>query len=143
MDDAIKGIGNVGGIGPVKGHRHIDEAKTEKAEESSSREIKDEVTLKGPALKDSDRILTERNRATALTNSKEIFDTAKQMIKGANSLIQVEIYDFTRKDLADLLCSEAQKGVKVQVVVDPGEGVNDTHAAEKKRNNKTVESSRC
>ncbi|MCL5036634.1 MAG: phosphatidylserine/phosphatidylglycerophosphate/cardiolipin synthase family protein [Chloroflexi bacterium] len=132
MDDAIKGIGNVGGIGPVKGPHHIEGAKAEKAEESSSREIKDKVTLKSPALKDNERILTERNRATALTNSKEIFDTAKQMIKGAESLIQVEIYDFTRKDLADLLCSEAKKGVKVQVVLDPGEGVNDTHAAEKK-----------
>ena len=59
------------------------------------------------------------NRITPLIDGPAIFPIAKQMIKGAGSTIQLEMYSLGDKAMIDLLSAEAKKGIKVQVIFDP------------------------
>jgi len=59
------------------------------------------------------------NTVAPLIDGPAIFASAKEMMKSAESTIQLEMYSLDRKEMLDLLCSEANKGINVQVMLDP------------------------
>jgi len=82
------------------------------------------------------RYFTSGNKVTPLIDGGPIFSSAKDMIKSAKSNIQVEMYSFTNKEMADLLCDEAKRGIKVQVILDPTSGSNSGQSGQ---NNEIIE----
>jgi len=59
------------------------------------------------------------NRVEPLIDGPAIFSSAAKMLKEAKSSIQVEMYTLDNRDMLNLLCSEAKKGISVQVLLDP------------------------
>lgn len=49
-------------------------------------------------------------------------DAVKQAIRGARKTVDVAIYTFTRADIARVIDSAAQRGVRVRLVMDRGQG---------------------
>ncbi|MBI2267331.1 MAG: phosphatidylserine/phosphatidylglycerophosphate/cardiolipin synthase family protein [Armatimonadetes bacterium] len=76
------------------------------------------------------KYLTHGNKVTPFFDGKEMFSAARTMVESAQSLIQVEMYQFTDKEMASLLVREAEKGVKVQVILDPNQTQYDPDAQE-------------
>ena len=64
-------------------------------------------------------VTTRNNKVTPLMNSNDIFDQTQEMIKSAKESINIEMYDFADKDLAQLLIDQKKKGVDIKVLLDP------------------------
>jgi len=71
---------------------------------------------------DEAKYFTKGNKVTPLIDGGPIFSTATEMLKGAKSNIQLEMYSLNKTEMTDLLCEEAKKGIKVQVILDPTAG---------------------
>ena len=74
---------------------------------------------------------TSGNAITPLIDGPAVFSAARNMIKSADSVIQLEMFDLGHKEMVDLMCHEAKQGVTVQVMLDPNPGLNPAHTADK------------
>lgn len=94
-------------------------ASGEKIKEKASSVPRDELSIgmTANALEKAD-YFTKGNRVTPLVDGKEIMSAAKKMLKDAESMIQLEMYWLTNKELTDLLIEEKKKGIEVQVIID-------------------------
>lgn len=81
---------------------------------------------------DEAKYFTKGNKVTPLFDGEPIFSTAEEMLKGAKSNIQLEMYSLNNKKMVNLLCEEAQKGIKVQVIMDPTPGTTPAQDESKK-----------
>lgn len=61
--------------------------------------------------------------------SDDIFANIEEVIRGAKKSVQVEMFSLDKKSLVNLLISEAKRGLKVQVIMDPP---NEAGEADKK-----------
>jgi phosphatidylserine/phosphatidylglycerophosphate/cardiolipin synthase-like enzyme len=69
------------------------------------------------------------NRAELLTDGAVAAGRMRDLMSGAHSSIEAEIYEFDRADLADAMVAALRRGVKVTIVEDPTVGVNAATAA--------------
>ncbi|HEY4000694.1 MAG TPA: phospholipase D-like domain-containing protein [Candidatus Xenobia bacterium] len=65
---------------------------------------------------------TSGNSVTPLFKGDGIFPKAEELIRGAKSSIQLEMYRLGYDKMIDALCDQAKKGLKVQVLLDPTPG---------------------
>ena len=84
-----------------------------------------------PPAKEIDKF-TSQNDVTPLIDGPAVFASAREMVKSAQSVIQLEMYDLGHNEMVDLLCHEAKQGITVQVLLDPKPGINPSHTAAKK-----------
>jgi len=71
-------------------------------------------------------------RITPMIDGETIFPEAKDMIENSKSLIQLEMYSLTHKEMVDLMCRKAKEGVTVQVITDPKPGTSPKEEAAKR-----------
>ena len=58
-------------------------------------------------------------QVTPENSDDEIFSHVEDMIRGAKSSVQIEMFSLDKKSIVDTLIDEAKKGKKVQVIMDP------------------------
>ncbi|MCD6310177.1 MAG: phosphatidylserine/phosphatidylglycerophosphate/cardiolipin synthase family protein [Candidatus Eremiobacteraeota bacterium] len=81
------------------------------------------------------------NKVSVLVDGPPIFSSAKEMIRSAKKSIQVEMFSFSNAEMTDILCSEAKKGIKVQVLLDPSPGLSADHEKAKAETVKKLKAS--
>jgi cardiolipin synthase len=69
------------------------------------------------------------NRVELITDGAEAARRMRNLVAGARSRIEAEIYEFDRADLADALATALGRGVKVTLIEDPTVSVNAATAA--------------
>jgi phosphatidylserine/phosphatidylglycerophosphate/cardiolipin synthase-like enzyme len=69
------------------------------------------------------------NRVELLTDGAVAAGRMRDLMAGAHSSIEAEIYEFDRADLADAMVAALHRGVKVTLVEDPTVGINAGTAA--------------
>ena len=101
-----------------------------------------QVTAKSPTSPKKTRKNYQTGIAvTPYIDGPDIFKAAEKMIKSAKTSIQLEMFSLSHDHMIDLMCKESEKGVKVQVLIDPNPGFNDEEIKEKQENLKKLKAS--
>ena len=115
---------------PVSGHKTLSQfiSTTRVSSEGLAGKIEDKFEPSTPAEEDSiPPFFSRGNKVKPLFDESvtpdnkddSIFDNIRDAIKDAKYSIQIEMYQFGMKDIAELLVDSVKKGIKVQVLLDP------------------------
>lgn len=106
--------------------------KPPKEKEEKAPVAEDKVSVSG-GFRETTYPRVAGNKVEALTSAEMAFNKIEETIKSAKSSVQLQMYRLGHNKIVDLLANQAQKGIKVQVLLDPTPGYNPKDAEEQKQ----------